>query len=43
MIPEKTQKLIVQYLTKQASLSELDELQLWLEKPGNEEEFGKLY
>ncbi len=39
MIPQETEKYIVKYLTNQATLSELDELALWLEKPTNEKIF----
>lgn len=41
MISKKIQKLIVKYLIKQASSSELDELDLWLKEPENEKEFVK--
>lgn len=33
------QNLITKYFTKQASLSELDELTMWIEDPSNKEEF----
>ena len=33
------QNLITKYFTKQASLSELDELTKWIEDPSNKEEF----
>ena len=39
MISKKEKKLIIQYLTKQASFLELDELSLWLENSSNEKEF----
>lgn len=35
----KTEKLIVKYLTNQASLNELDELALWIQNPANEKAF----
>ena len=39
MISTKEKNLIVKYLTKQASFTELDELGVWLEQSSNEEEF----
>lgn len=36
---QKNQKLIVQFLTNQASFMELEALSLWLENPQNEKEF----
>ena len=36
---EKSQKLIIQFLTKQASFVELEALSIWLENPKNEKEF----
>ncbi|WP_299557370.1 FecR family protein [Seonamhaeicola sp.] len=39
MISQKTQRLIIQYLTKQATLSERNELELWLEDSKNYEIF----
>ena len=38
MIP-KQRNLIVKFLTNQASFVELEELELWLEKPENKQEF----
>ena len=39
MISDKAQNLIVKYLTRQASFSELDELTMWLEEFSNHKEF----
>lgn len=36
MISEKIEKLIVKYLCNQAAASDLDELEAWIEQPGNE-------
>ena len=36
---KKNQKLIIQFLTKQASFVELEALSMWLENPKNEKEF----
>lgn len=41
MISKNTQRLIVQYLNKQATLLERDELELWLENPNNYELFKR--
>lgn len=38
---KKKTKQLVQYFTKQASLSELDELSKWIENPPNREEFDE--
>tara|TARA_R110002049_G_scaffold229919_1_gene402073 strand:+ start:896 stop:2074 length:1179 start_codon:yes stop_codon:yes gene_type:complete len=38
---KKVQNIIVKYFTKQASLSELDELSRWIENSSNKEEFIK--
>lgn len=39
MVSEKNQNLIVKYFTKEASLSELDDLSKWIETPSNKEIF----
>ncbi len=41
MITKNIQKLIIKYLNKQASFSERDELELWLENPNNYEIFKR--
>jgi hypothetical protein len=41
MVAKKTQKLIVQYLNKQATLLERENLELWLEEPKNYELFKR--
>lgn len=40
MISQETKKLIVKFLTNQASAKELDELELWLQEPNNKEVFS---
>lgn len=39
MVSKRNQKIIVKYLINEASISELDELELWLKDSINEEEF----
>ena len=41
MMFKKNQNIITKYFTKQASLSELDLLSLWIEDPSNKEEFAR--
>ncbi|MCX7547201.1 FecR family protein [Xanthomarina sp. F1114] len=40
MIPQKTEKLIVKYLTNQATALELDQLEEWLKDPNNKQLFS---
>lgn len=39
MASEKIKNIIAKYLTNQASFEELDDLELWVKKPKNEQEF----
>jgi hypothetical protein len=39
MVSKKIQGIIVKYLINEASSSELDELELWIDNPANEKEF----